>query len=88
MTDVTLSKLEKMIYVVRDQKVMIDFDLAELYGVETKTLKRAVRRNMDRFPDDFMFELTQKELENWSCHAFKCIKFRAGHKCQYLQWKV
>lgn len=45
------------IYVFRDQKVMLDRDLAELYGVETKQLKRQVRRNIDRFPEDFMFNL-------------------------------
>ncbi len=53
------------IYVVRDQKVMIDRDLAELYGVETKRLKEAVRRNITRFPNDFMFEMTKHELEIW-----------------------
>ncbi|HEY5919182.1 MAG TPA: ORF6N domain-containing protein [Chryseolinea sp.] len=51
------------IYLIRAQKVMLDMDLAELYGVETKQLKRAVRRNNARFPEDFMFELNQKELE-------------------------
>ena len=55
------------IYLIRGQKVMIDADLAELYGVETKNLKRAVRRNIERFPEDFMFELTLKEFENLSC---------------------
>lgn len=44
---------------------MLDRDLAELYGVETKVLKQAVKRNIDRFPEDFMFELTKSELENW-----------------------
>ena len=44
---------------------MLDFDLAELYGVETRALKQAVRRNIDRFPEDFMFELSKEELENW-----------------------
>ena len=53
------------IYLIRGKKVMLDMDLAELYGVETKQLKRAVRRNIERFPDDFMFELTKEELENW-----------------------
>ena len=43
------------IYVIRGTKVMLDHDLAELYGIETKQLKRAVRRNIDRFPEDFMF---------------------------------
>ena len=50
------------IYLIRDQKVMLDMDLAELYQVETKQLKRQVRRNIDRFPKDFMFELTKEEF--------------------------
>ncbi len=58
-------KIENMIYVIRGQKVMLDSDLAELYEVETKMLKRGVRRNIERFPDDFMFELTKDELQNW-----------------------
>ena len=49
---------------VRDQKVMLDTDLAELYGVETKVLKQAVRRNMTRFPEDFMFEMNKEELDS------------------------
>lgn len=53
------------IYVIRSQKVMQDRDLAELYGVETKVLKQAVKRNLNRFPEDFMFELTEIELNNW-----------------------
>ena len=53
------------IYLVRGQKVMIDRDLAELYGVETKVLKQAVRRNISRFPPDFLFQLNKKELEHW-----------------------
>jgi hypothetical protein len=53
------------IYVIRNQKVMLDRDLAELYGVETKVLKQAVKRNLKRFPADFMFELTEIELNNW-----------------------
>ena len=51
------------IYLVRGQKVMIDRDLAELYGVETRVLKQAVRRNTHRFPEDFMFEMNKKEFE-------------------------
>ncbi len=48
---------------MRGQRVMLDRDLAELYGVETKRLKEQVRRNIERFPDDFMFELTKNEFE-------------------------
>jgi len=53
------------IFVVRGQKVMIDRDLAELYEIETKRLKEAVRRNITRFPDDFMFEMNSSEFSLW-----------------------
>lgn len=53
------------IYFIRGKKVMLDRDLAILYEIDTKQLKRTVRRNIDRFPDDFMFELTKEELSNW-----------------------
>ncbi len=52
------------IYLIRGKKVLLDKDLAELYGVDTKQLKRAVRRNMTRFPEDFMFELNQNEFKD------------------------
>ena len=64
---VPIEKITARIYLIRGQKVILDRDLAELYEVETKQLKRAVRRNIDRFPADFMFELTKAELENWRC---------------------
>ncbi len=56
-----LQVIQQRIYHIRGYKVMLDFDLAELYETETKVLKQAVRRNLNRFPDDFMFELTSKE---------------------------
>ena len=56
-----LIAIQEKIYEVRDQKIMLDFDLAELYGTETKVLNQAVKRNADRFPKDFMFRLTLKE---------------------------
>jgi len=56
-----LQIIQNKIYEVRGQKVMLDYDLAELYNTETKRLKEAVRRNFDRFPSDFMFELTRDE---------------------------
>ncbi len=52
-----------LIYEIRGHKVMLDSDLAEMYGVETRALKQAVRRNPDRFPDDFMFELSSSEWD-------------------------
>lgn len=61
------SQILNRIYTLRDQKVMLDSDLAEMYGVETKQLKRQVKRNAERFPEDFMFILTHKELEHLRC---------------------
>jgi hypothetical protein len=62
---VPIERIASKIYVMRDTRVMLDRDLAELYGVKTKVLKQAVRRNITRFPEDFMFELTKEEFENW-----------------------
>ncbi len=56
-----LSVIQSKIYEIRGCKVMLDFDLAEMYGTETKRLKEAVRRNIRRFPSDFMFELSKEE---------------------------
>jgi len=64
---VELSSIQSKIYEIRGFKVMLDFDLAEMYQVETKNLKRAVKRNIERFPYDFMFELTENEWENLRC---------------------
>ena len=55
-------RIERLIYLIRGQKVMLDKDLAQLYGVETRVLNQAVRRNTGRFPVDFMFELTREEI--------------------------
>jgi hypothetical protein len=57
--------IESKILLLRGKKVMLDRDLAVLYGVETKALKQAVKRNLNRFPDDFMFKLTHEEFKNW-----------------------
>jgi hypothetical protein len=59
-----LEIINNKIHVIRNQKVMLDFDLALLYQIETKVLKQAVRRNIERFPEDFMFELTIEEFDN------------------------
>jgi hypothetical protein len=58
-----LSIIQSKIYEIRGHKVMLDFDLAEMYQVNTKALKQAVRRNINRFPDDFMFELSKSEVD-------------------------
>ncbi len=62
---VPTEKLIDKIFIIRKQKVILDKDLAVLYGVETRTLKQSVRRNIKRFPPDFMFELTKKEFAIW-----------------------
>ena len=62
-----IEKIIGKIYWIRGEKIMLDSDLAALYGVETKALKRAVRRNISRFPEDFMFELSIEELAYLRC---------------------
>ena len=58
-------RIVNKIYIIRNKKVMLDRDLAELYGVKTMVLNQAVKRNIKRFPADFMFQLDKKEMENW-----------------------
>jgi len=60
----TEEKVISKIYLIRDRKVMLDRDLAEMYGVETRVLNQSVKRNSKRFPEDFMFQLTEEESEN------------------------
>lgn len=60
-----VSDIKNKIYIIRGQKVMLDRDLAELYGVPTGVLNQAVKRNIKRFPEDFMFKLTKEETKNW-----------------------
>src|SRR5881398_857123 len=62
---IPVERIEKAIYLIRGEKVMLDRDLAALYGVGTKVLKQAVRRNLNRFPADFMFELNESEFKDW-----------------------
>ena len=67
MTEPTTELISTKIFEIRGQKIMLDRDLAELYQVETKYLKRQVNRNKEMFPDDFMFMLSQKEFNDWRC---------------------
>ena len=64
MTPVLADQITSVIVLLRGEKVMLDADLASLYGVETKALVRAVKRNLGRFPEDFMFQLTKVEFDN------------------------
>jgi phage regulator Rha-like protein len=70
-----LTIIQQKIYEVRGQKVMLDFDLAELYEVETRTMNQAVKRNIDRFPADFMFRLTEEE---WQCLRSQIVILDTG----------
>lgn len=67
-TSIIQKDIEKRIYHIRSKRVRLDRDLAKLYGVTTGNLNKTVSRNLDRFPDDFMFQLNKVELENWIFH--------------------
>ena len=75
--------IENKIYEIRGQKVMLDFDLAEMYGVETKRLREQVRRNIERFPAEFMFELTKEEVAI-SRSQIATLKTGQGYNIKYL----
>ncbi|MBU2447278.1 MAG: ORF6N domain-containing protein [Bacteroidetes bacterium] len=70
--------IQRKIYTIRDVQVMLDRDLANFYGVETKVLNQAVNRNIERFPEDFMFQLTKDELENWKSQIVTSNKEKMG----------
>ena len=70
--------IEEKIHLIRGQKVMLDSDLAEVYNVTTKRLNEQVKRNVDRFPEDFMFQLTEQELESLRSQIATSNKARGG----------
>lgn len=82
---VTAKIIEQKIYLIRGQKIMLDSDLAELYGVTTKRLNEQVRRNADRFPGDFMFQLSLDEFESLRSH-FATLKQGRGKHRKYLPY--
>lgn len=71
--------IENKIFVIRGQKVMIDYDLAKIFGIATRTLNQAVKRNIERFPSDFMFVLTKGEKDELitNCYRFNSLKHSA-----------
>jgi len=83
-------RIESKIFLIRGKKVMLDRDLAILYGVETRVFKQAVRRNMDRFPQDFMLELTQQEKEEviTICDNPESIKFSPANPYVFTEQGV
>lgn len=84
MSEMSLVKIEEMIYVFRGQKVMLESDLADLYGVETKRLNEQVNRNLERFPQDFMFQLTPEEYESLRSQFATSKKGKGGRRYQPL----
>ncbi|MEW5842226.1 MAG: ORF6N domain-containing protein [Bacteroidota bacterium] len=81
MTELTRNRVVSLIRFIRGQKVILDSDIAQLYGVETKRLKEAVRRNIERFPNDFMFQINKKE------HTFlrsQIASLKRGQHSKYL----
>ena len=79
------TQVQKMIHVIRGERVILDRDLASLYGVETKNLKRQVKRNLDRFPSDFMIELTREEYNSLRCQNGTIENGRGEHS-KYLPY--
>jgi phage regulator Rha-like protein len=80
---ITQSEIASKIYIVRSFRVMLDRDLARLYGVETRVLNQAVRRNIDRFPEDFMFQITVNEYNSLRSQFVTLKKGRGQHR-KYL----
>ena len=79
---IPLEQIEKKIYLIRGLKVMLDKDLALFYGVTTKALNQAVQRNIDRFPQDFMFKLTVEEMDALMSHF---VTLKRGQHSKYLR---
>lgn len=79
-----LESIENLIHVIRGKQIMLDIDLARLYGVETKRLNEQVKRNIERFPEDFMFQLSKEEAES-SRSQFATLNGR-GHNIKHLPY--
>lgn len=78
--------IEQAIYLIRGQRVMLDKDLAEIYGVPTKALNQAVKRNRERFPADFMFQLTQGETDESRHSRSQFVTLKRGQNIKYLPY--
>lgn len=79
-----LQLIQNKIYEIRGLRVILDYDLAEMYEVETKNLKRSVRRNIERFPEDFMFELTREEYDFLRCNFGTLKNQGQGQHVKYM----
>jgi hypothetical protein len=79
-------RIESLIITIRDIKVIIDRDLAKIYGVETRRLNEQVKRNLDRFPEDFVFQLTKEETELWLHSRSQFAILKRGKNIKYLPY--
>jgi hypothetical protein len=84
--DAIAIQVERKIFLIRGMKVMLSYDLAELYGVETKALNRAVKRNAERFPKDFMFQLSTQEWANLKCQIGTSSSLNITGKTAANRW--
>ncbi|MBA4150711.1 MAG: ORF6N domain-containing protein, partial [Verrucomicrobia bacterium] len=82
MQKLPIESIDSVIHVIRGQKVIIDADLARIYGVETKRLNEAVRRNSERFPEHFLFRLTTTEADEWRSRS-QFATLKRGHNVKY-----
>jgi hypothetical protein len=87
-SDALAVQVERRIFLVRGQKVMLDTDLAELYRVPTKSLNLAVKRNVDRFPEDFTFQLTDDEAAGLRFHFETSKRGRGGRRYLHSPWRT
>lgn len=85
---VPAERIETKIFLIRGKKVMMDGDLAELYGVETRILNQAVRRNIERFPEEFMFQLNNREVEVWQSQSLRSqiVILKRGQHIKYAPY--
>ena len=83
---VPVQRVALCIHGVRGQKVIVDADLAQIYGVTTKRLNEAIKRNRDRFPADFMFQLDEREADTWRRSRSQFATLKRGHNIKYLPY--
>jgi hypothetical protein len=83
---VPIERVEKLIHLIRGEKILLDTDLAALYGVETRTLNQAVKRNLSRFPQDFMFQLTRGEADIFLRSRSQSVTLKRGRNIKYLPY--
>ena len=79
----TVDNIYTRVYTIRGQQVMLDYDLAEIYGYEVKRLNEQVKRNISRFPEDFMFELNDEEVKLYSRSQFATLNVKQGKNVKY-----